>query len=139
MSSENPASAAEERRSLPELGGDLRSYLLTVGVVPVPGARPEEPSQAIALGSRDDMGMEVGDRLAHDVVHPHERSLGPGRHSHCSGDSGHGGEIRSDELIGHVLDRRNMESRDHECVARKERGVVEKGCHPLRLVNDGGR
>ena len=139
MSSENPAPAADERRSLPswEAISARTSSRWVSSRYRVRG--PEEPSQAIALGSRDDMGMEVGDRLAHNVVHSHERSLGPGRDSHCSGDSGHGGEIRSDELIGHVLDRRNMEARDHERVARKERGVVEKGSHPLRLAHNRSR
>ncbi len=58
--------------------------------------RPEEPAQAVTLGSRHDVGVEVRDALAHDVVHRDERALRAERRRDGGGDALHGVEERPD-------------------------------------------
>ncbi len=60
--------AASQHRT--ETRGVGRS--LAVGV---PCARPEEPAQAVTLGARHDVKVQVGHRLADGVVHRHEAAL----------------------------------------------------------------
>ena len=58
--------------------------------------RPEEPAQAVAAGPRHDVGVEVRDALAHDVVHRHERALRAERRRKRGGDALHRLEERPD-------------------------------------------
>ncbi len=49
------------------------------GLVGIAAPRPEEPLEAVAAVARDDVDVEVGDALAHPVVHGDEAPLSPQR------------------------------------------------------------
>ena len=52
----------------------------------VPSAWPEEPPQAIPFGARHHVQVEMGDRLAHHIVHRHKGALNLQSLHNCAGD-----------------------------------------------------
>ena len=63
-------------RSHDQCIGESPGVVVSLGVRLVFHARPEEAAQPVALGARHDVQVQVGDRLAHRVVHRDEGPLG---------------------------------------------------------------
>ena len=72
------------------------------------------------------MHVEVGDALAHPVVHRDERAIGPERDFHRGSDALDALEKRTQRVDGKVEQRLDVVSRDDEHVAGKDGPLVEE-------------
>jgi hypothetical protein len=97
--------------------------LLVVGVT-VPG--PEEAAQAITPGPRHDMGVQVRDALADDVVHGDERSLRAKGIGNGGADRPDGAEERHDQLVGQVRKSHDVLAGDDQDMTLEKRPRVEE-------------
>jgi hypothetical protein len=76
--------------------------------------------------ARDDVHVEVGDALAHPVVHRDERAVGPERDFYRRSDALDALEERTQRFDGKVEQCLDMVSRDDEHVAGKDGTLVEE-------------
>jgi adenosylcobinamide-GDP ribazoletransferase len=95
-------------------------------VVRVPGARPEEAPQPVALGPGHDVHVKMRDALADRVVHADETALRAQRGWHGRADLLHPQEQRADQVGGQVGERHIVRSRRDEHVPLEHRPGVEE-------------
>ena len=82
------------------------------------------------------MHVEVGDALAHPVVHRDERAVGPEPDFYRRSDALDALEKRTQRLDGKVEQRLDMVSRDDEHVAGKDGTLVEECDRDLVVEHD---
>lgn len=71
--------------------------------------------------------MEMGDALAHRVVHRHKCALGVQADAYRRGQAAGCRGQTSRELIGKVFESLDMAARDQKGMAGEQRPIVEKG------------
>src|SRR5215210_4487944 len=101
--------------------------------------RPEEAAQPVLAPPRDDVDVQVRDRLRDDVVDRVEDAVG--LHRIADGDAQALGGLRerAEQLGRGVEQRDDVLARHQERVAVEQRAVVEEGDEALVLVDDVGR
>ena len=95
-------------------------------VIRVPGPRPEETAQAVALRPGHDVDVKMRDALADRVVHADEAALRAQRGRHGRADLLHPQEQRADQAGGQVSQRHVVRSRGDEHVPLEHRPGVEE-------------
>src|SRR6478609_2854971 len=120
-------------------GGDPGGVLGGLLLRGVGRPRPEEAAEPVALGTRDDVHVQVRHGLAHDVVHRHERALCAERTDDGRGEALGGPEHRGVQLGREVEEGVDVSSRHEQDVTLEDRAAVEEGDEVRLVEHDVGR
>ncbi len=127
------------RIGLRQHGTEPRGILLALGVRGVGDARPEEAAQAVALGARHDVQVQVRHRLADHIVGCDERALGAQSVDHGSGDELGRRQEGVTQLGRQVGQRRDVGVGHHERVPLEDGPSIQEGDDVLVPPDDAGR
>lgn len=99
-------------------------------------SRPEEPTKAVALRSRHDVHVEMGDALTHGVVHRHERALCSERRRKSTRDALNRSEQGRQQIRGEIGKGDDVTPRHDEDMPFEQWRAIEEGEMVLTGIHD---
>ena len=115
---------------------DLRRVILHLTRA-VASPRPEESSETVATTPRHNVYVQVGDRLADDIVDRNERPLSSKRVEKRASDVLRGRQQRLHQALRQLEQRVDVLQRSDEHVSLEDRPVVKECDHFLGAEDDG--
>lgn len=110
-----------------------------VGVAAITTSGPEEPPKPVLEAAGDNVHVDVGDALAHLVVHGHEGAVGTHGFRHRGGDPLHRGKQRMQGVDGEVDQGLVMRPGDDQDMSGEERPKVQEAEDLLFVQHHVGR